>query len=94
MGYGDVGLARTIAWGRRDITGTIVAKNTPVQVNLDAFESIPRTQKSQRTHHTQVQKTDAVLSRFRALGYTPANSSEQARKAMILQFQIDHQVIS
>lgn len=34
MGHGDEGLERTLAWGRREITGKIVDKNTAVSLDL------------------------------------------------------------
>ena len=40
MGYGDAGLKRTLAWGRRQITGTIISdkKNLPM-ININGIEN-------------------------------------------------------
>lgn len=38
MGYGDVALKRTIAWGRRTVTGMIVSGSTATPINIAGID--------------------------------------------------------
>lgn len=79
MGYGDAGLARTLAWGRREITGTIVDKGTSVSLDLEnILTNAPKA-------------GDLALKKLQAIGY---NTTGRTFSDVILQFQLDYGVIS
>ena len=79
MGYGDAGLARTLAWGRREITGTIVDNGTSVSLDLEnILNNAPK-------------PGDLALKKLQAIGY---NTSGRTFSDVILQFQLDYGVIS
>lgn len=77
MGFGDEGLKRTQAWGRRELTGTIVSKDAPVSIDLNTIV-------------TQApQATDLAKQRLKALGYDTSKKFSD----VILEFQLDYAVI-
>lgn len=79
MGYGDEGLKRTLEWGRREITGTIVSHDTPVSLDLvNIVKNAPKI-------------TQVALKKLQAIGY---NTTGKTFKEIILQFQLDHNIIS
>ena len=79
MGYGDEGLARTLAWGRREITGTIVDSGTSVSLDLEnILNNAPKA-------------GDLALKKLQTIGY---NTSGRTFSDVILQFQLDYGVIS
>ena len=79
MGYGDEGLARTLAWGRREITGTIVDKGTSVSLDLEnILTNAPKA-------------GDLALKKLQAIGY---NTTGRTFSDVILQFQLDYGVIN
>ncbi len=79
MGYGDAGLARTLAWGRREITGTIVDNGTSVSLDLEnILNNAPK-------------PGDLALKKLQAIGY---NTTGRTFSDVILQFQLDYGVIS
>ena len=79
MGYGDAGLARTLAWGRREITGTIVDNGTSVSLDLEnILTNAPKA-------------GDLALKKLQAIGY---NTTGRTFSDVILQFQLDYGVIS
>lgn len=78
MGSGDEGLQRTLAWGRREITGTIVASNTPPSLN---FSNISK-------NGPQISQT--AVSRLKALGYDTTKDF----KEVVTDFQIDYRIIT
>lgn len=77
MGYGDEGLERTLAWGRREITGTIVARDTVVTLDL------------QNIVKNAPQATQIALSRFKALGYDTTKNF----KEVVTDFQMDYAIV-
>jgi peptidoglycan hydrolase-like protein with peptidoglycan-binding domain len=94
MWYGEDGLKRALAWGRREVQGAILTDArglSPVdfygidtgRVNLKQFKkaaSIPVGGISSE-----------VIAAFADLGYNVDNGNKEA---MILQFQLDHNIIS
>ena len=79
MGEGDAGLERTIAWGRREILGSIVSQDTPVSLELETIiERAPRS-------------IDIATKKLALLGYTTENTPIE--KA-IERFQLDYKVIA
>jgi putative peptidoglycan binding domain len=79
MGYGDAGLARTLAWGRREITGTIVDSGTSVSLDLEnILNNAPKA-------------GDLALKKLQTIGY---NTSGRTFSDVILQFQLDYGVIN
>lgn len=79
MGYGDTGLARTLAWGRREITGTIVDSGTSVSLDLEnILNNAPKA-------------GDLALKKLQTIGY---NTSGRTFSDVILQFQLDYGVIN
>ena len=79
MGYGDEGLARTLAWGRREITGTIVDNGTSVSLDLEnILTNAPKA-------------GDLALKKLQAIGY---NTTGRTFSDVILQFQLDYGVIN
>lgn len=79
MGYGDAGLARTLAWGRREITGMIVDSGTSVSLDLEnILNNAPKA-------------GDLALKKLQTIGY---NTSGRTFSDVILQFQLDYGVIN
>lgn len=79
MGYGDEGLARTRAWGKREILGRIVDSSLTPSIDLATIiENAPNT-------------LDIALKKFAVLGYVPENNDT---KSMIQRFQLDYKVIA
>lgn len=79
MGYGDEGLERTLAWGRREITGKIVDSNTAVSLDL------------QNIVKNAPQITQTALQKFQAIGY---ELNWRTFAELVLQFQLDHKIIN
>lgn len=77
MGYGDEGLRRTLAWGRREIAGKIVDKNTPVSLDL------------QKILNNAPQANSVALTRLKALGYDTTKNF----KEVVTDFQMDYNII-
>lgn len=79
MGYGDEGLKRTLEWGRREITGTIVARDTAVTLDLkNIVKNAP-------------QVTQVALEKLKALGYETAGKSFAE---VILDFQLKNGIVA
>lgn len=77
MGSGDEGLNRTLLWGRREITGTIVDENNSVSLNLNQIDpKIPS--------HIQ-----SATDRLEALGFSARTNFREAVK----NFQIANNII-
>lgn len=79
MGSGDEGLRRTIAWGRREIMGHIVARDTPVSLDIENIVA------------NAPQVSQIALQKLQDIGY---NTTGKTFAENILQFQLDHGVIS
>lgn len=77
MGSGDEGLERTLAWGRRELTGKIVDKSTPVSISLENITS------------KAPSVTDIVIARLKKLGY----NTNKNFKELVTDFQIDYNII-
>jgi 3D (Asp-Asp-Asp) domain-containing protein len=94
MGYGEDGLKRALAWGRREVRGTIVTNVgglDPVdfygidtgRVDLKQFK---------KAASVPVGGISAeVIAAFADLGYNVENNNKEA---MILQFQLDHKIVA
>ncbi len=96
MGSGESGLRRAMAWGRREVRGTIITTGdtsnmNPIdiygidngRVNLSLYPSV-------RSSANGGVSSD-VLSAFADLGYIVENGDV---KKMLLAFQLDHGIIS
>lgn len=79
MGYGDEGLERTLEWGRREITGTIVSRDTPVSLDL------------QNIVKNAPQVTQVALQKLQALGYETTGKSFVE---VILDFQLKNGIVA
>jgi len=80
MGYGDAARERTIAWGRREILGSVVDSSTSVSVNLDSIvDQAPKA-------------LDIALQKLAALGYT--RDADETTARLIERFQLERGVIA
>ena len=78
MGSGDEGLERTLAWGRRELTGKIVDSSIPVSISLENITS------------KAPNVTDIAIAQLKKLGY----NTNKNFKELIADFQMDYNIIS
>lgn len=94
VGYGDAGLNRARAWGRREVKWTIVQNSTSAPIDITGIENgsvnlawYPRPGASPSIGGL----TSDVISAFADLGYNLVGTDT---KSMILEFQLEQKVIN
>ncbi len=96
MWHGEAGLKRALAWGRREVVGTIVSSDVAKNINSIDLDGIDNGRVN-LSNFPSVKPVPSggissdVLSAFADLGYIPSNGNVEA---MILQFQLDHSVVA
>ena len=93
MGYGDAALRRTIAWGRRTVTGKIVSGSTAAPIDLSGIDN-GRVNLNQYPPVGSVSiggLSADVISSFADLGY---NFTGIDTRSMIVEFQLDQGIIT
>lgn len=94
MGYGDAGLNRARAWGRREVNGTIVTADTRAPIDIIGIEngSVNLAQFPPVKSGVSIGGLSSdVISAFADLGY---NLSGTDTVSMILGFQLDQKIIN
>ncbi len=93
MGYGDVALKRTIAWGRRTVTGMIVTGSMAIPINIAGIDdgSVNLNQYPPVGSVSVGWLSADVISAFADLGY---NFTGTDTKSMIIEFQLDQGIIA
>ncbi len=101
MGVGEEGLKKAIAWGRRDVIGTIVDAEEVVTLDISSIDTdsirLPAQVQNQTRTQVQTQKKTAPMTKFQSelfeklttLGYTGATLTEK-----IIQYQLKNGIIS
>jgi hypothetical protein len=95
MWYGEEGLHRALLWWRREVVGTIITPETAMGMNPIDLDGIDKGRvnlsqfKSVKSSAVWTISAD-VISAFADLGYSVENGDV---KAMIIQYQLDHEVI-
>lgn len=94
MGYGDAGLRRTIAWGRREVKGTIVTdgvQRSPLNISGIENGSVNLAQYPPVASPGSIGGLSGnAIAAFADLGY---NFTGNDTKSMVIGFQLDHQII-
>jgi peptidoglycan hydrolase-like protein with peptidoglycan-binding domain len=95
MWYGEKGLRRALLWWRREVVGTLVTPENAMNMNPIDLEGIDLGRvdlsqyKSVKSSAVGTISED-VISAFEDLGYSVENGDV---KAMIMQYQLDHEII-
>jgi hypothetical protein len=93
MGWGDTGLRRATAWGRRTVKGIVMTGSTIAPINFIGIDngSINLNQYPPVGSVSVGGMSAEVISAFADLGY---NFTGTDTKSMIVEFQIDQGIIS
>lgn len=94
MGYGEDGLKRALAWGRREVTGIIttdISWLAPVDFYGIDTGRVDLKQFKKAASLALGGISAEVIAAFADLGYNVENGNKEA---MILQFQLDHKIVA